>query len=108
VTLTANNTSGIPVLDTTYSLGEPLAGNARPADARLREHPAAGPAHLQRDGREDRQEQRRRHAGAHLDSVLAGPGINDNGSDSAAVLEAAQQLAHVGQNTLRFAWWGAE
>jgi Zn-dependent M28 family amino/carboxypeptidase len=48
-------------------------------------------------------------AGAHLDSVLAGPGINDNGSGSAAILEAAEQLAHVDtRNTLRFAWWGAE
>ena len=48
-------------------------------------------------------------AGAHLDSVLAGPGINDNGSGSAAILEAAEQLAKVNpQNTLRFAWWGAE
>ena len=48
-------------------------------------------------------------AGAHLDSVLAGPGINDNGSGSAAILEAAVQLAKLKpQNTLRFAWWGAE
>ena len=28
-------------------------------------------------------------AGAHLDSVPAGPGINDNGSGSAALLELA-------------------
>ena len=48
-------------------------------------------------------------AGAHLDSVLAGPGINDNGSGSAAILEVAEQLANVKtQNTVRFAWWGAE
>ena len=48
-------------------------------------------------------------AGAHLDSVLAGPGINDNGSGSAAILEVAEQVAKVKtQNTLRFAWWGAE
>jgi Zn-dependent M28 family amino/carboxypeptidase len=48
-------------------------------------------------------------AGAHLDSVRAGPGINDNGSGSAALLEVAQQLANLKpQNTLRFAWWGAE
>jgi Zn-dependent M28 family amino/carboxypeptidase len=48
-------------------------------------------------------------AGAHLDSVLDGPGINDNGSGSAAILEAAEQLAnHKPQNTIRFAWWGAE
>jgi hypothetical protein len=31
--------------------------------------------------------------GAHLDSVPEGLGINDNGSGSAAVLEAALQLA---------------
>jgi Zn-dependent M28 family amino/carboxypeptidase len=48
-------------------------------------------------------------AGAHLDSVRAGPGINDNGSGSAALLETAQLLAKLRpQNTLRFAWWGAE
>jgi Zn-dependent M28 family amino/carboxypeptidase len=48
-------------------------------------------------------------AGAHLDSVRAGPGINDNGSGSAVLLEVAQQLAHVKlQNTVRLAWWGAE
>jgi Zn-dependent M28 family amino/carboxypeptidase len=48
-------------------------------------------------------------AGAHLDSVLAGPGINDNGSGTASILEVAEQLAHVKlQNTVRFAWWGAE
>ena len=48
-------------------------------------------------------------AGAHLDSVLAGPGINDNGSGSAAILETAIQMAKVQPaNTVRFAWWGAE
>jgi len=48
-------------------------------------------------------------AGAHLDSVPAGPGINDNGSGSAALLEVAQNLSnHHPQNTLRFAWWGGE
>ena len=41
-------------------------------------------------------------AGAHLDSVPAGPGINDNGSGSAALLELAQNLAnHHPENTLR-------
>ncbi|MFI6170505.1 M28 family metallopeptidase [Nocardia sp. NPDC051052] len=48
-------------------------------------------------------------AGAHLDSVLAGPGINDNGSGSAGLLEVALQLAKVPtKNKVRFAWWGAE
>jgi Zn-dependent M28 family amino/carboxypeptidase len=48
-------------------------------------------------------------AGAHLDSVGAGPGINDNGSGSAAILETALMMAKLNpENTLRFAWWGAE
>ena len=48
-------------------------------------------------------------AGAHLDSVGEGPGINDNGSGSAALLETALNLAKLKpENTLRFAWWGAE
>ncbi|MCU0263827.1 MAG: M28 family metallopeptidase [Candidatus Nanopelagicales bacterium] len=48
-------------------------------------------------------------AGAHLDSVNAGPGINDNGSGSAALLEIAQQITKVKPvNKVRFALWGAE
>jgi len=48
-------------------------------------------------------------AGAHLDSVNAGPGIQDNGSGSAAILEVAEQMAKVPtRNKVRFAWWGAE
>ncbi|MFI5770907.1 M20/M25/M40 family metallo-hydrolase [Streptomyces sp. NPDC051658] len=49
--------------------------------------------------------------GAHLDSVKEGPGINDNGSGSAAVLATALQVAESGlkpERHLRFAWWGAE
>jgi Zn-dependent M28 family amino/carboxypeptidase len=50
--------------------------------------------------------------GAHLDSVDDGPGIQDNGSGSAALLAIAEVLGknrrYVPQNTLRFAWWGAE
>ena len=48
-------------------------------------------------------------AGAHLDSVTTGPGINDNGSGSAALLETALMMAKVKpENTVRFAWWGDE
>ncbi|WLQ65258.1 M28 family metallopeptidase [Streptomyces glycanivorans] len=49
--------------------------------------------------------------GAHLDSVTDGPGINDNGSGSAGLLEVALQLAESGRtpvNKVRFAWWSAE
>ena len=50
-------------------------------------------------------------AGAHLDSVPDGPGIEDNGTGSATLLETALQIAELGiepRNTIRFAWWGAE
>ena len=49
--------------------------------------------------------------GAHLDSVAAGPGINDNGSGTALVLEVARQARRLGVKPargLRFAFWGAE
>lgn len=49
--------------------------------------------------------------GSHLDSVVEGPGINDNGSGSAFNLETAIQMAKLGiqpANRVRFAFWGAE
>jgi Zn-dependent M28 family amino/carboxypeptidase len=48
-------------------------------------------------------------AGAHLDGVNAGPGINDNASGVGALLETARALARLQlPNTVRFAFWGAE
>jgi Zn-dependent M28 family amino/carboxypeptidase len=51
--------------------------------------------------------------GAHLDSVIEGPGINDNGSGTATILEIAEQMAALDytntlQRQVRFAFWGAE
>jgi Zn-dependent M28 family amino/carboxypeptidase len=49
--------------------------------------------------------------GAHLDSVAEGPGINDNGSGSATILEIAEEISELGitpRQKLRFAFWGAE
>ncbi|MBK3749234.1 MULTISPECIES: M28 family metallopeptidase [Stutzerimonas] len=47
--------------------------------------------------------------GAHLDSVFEGPGINDNGSGSATLLEMAVLMGKAHPlNKVRFAWWGAE
>lgn len=52
--------------------------------------------------------------GAHLDSVPEGPGINDNGSGSAGLIEVAERLAKEtkgGKNLahkVRFGWWSAE
>lgn len=51
--------------------------------------------------------------GAHLDSVADGPGINDNGTGTAGILEIAKQFVKTGaagkaQRPVRFAFWGAE
>lgn len=49
--------------------------------------------------------------GGHLDSVQNGPGINDNGSGVAAVLETARWMKETGirpVNRVRFAFWSAE
>jgi len=49
--------------------------------------------------------------GAHLDSVAEGPGINDNGSGSAVILEIALQMAEMNvqpKNQVRFIWFSAE
>jgi hypothetical protein len=49
--------------------------------------------------------------GAHLDSVPAGPGINDNGSGTDAVLATAVAVSKAKlrpSGHLRFAFWGAE
>ncbi|WP_114718588.1 M20/M25/M40 family metallo-hydrolase [Rhodococcus sp. AG1013] len=48
--------------------------------------------------------------GAHLDSVREGPGVNDNGSGVAALLETARQLGATPNvdNAVRFAFWGGE
>ena len=53
--------------------------------------------------------------GAHLDSVLEGPGINDNGSGTSTLLEIGEQMKALGytkkgklQRQVRLAFWGAE
>jgi Zn-dependent M28 family amino/carboxypeptidase len=49
--------------------------------------------------------------GAHLDSVVPGPGINDNGTGSSGILEVAETFAaqdREARNRLRFIWFGAE
>lgn len=48
--------------------------------------------------------------GAHLDSVVAGPGINDNATGVATLLVLAERLAESPEpdRTIRLAFWGAE
>jgi Zn-dependent M28 family amino/carboxypeptidase len=110
VTLSANNTSGIPVIGTTYALGEELAGIAglemrMMVDSERVLRPTANVLAETSHGDDSNVVM----VGAHLDSVSAGPGINDNGSGSGAILEVAEQMKKVKPtNTVRFAWWGAE
>ncbi len=110
VTLSANNTSGIPVLGTTYSLGETLA-NTPALEMRVfanteREIKTTYNVLAETNSGDDSNVVM---VGGHLDSVFDGPGINDNGSGSAAILEVAEAMQKVKPtNTVRFAWWGAE
>lgn len=110
VTLSAENTSGIPVLGTTYALGATLAGTAglrmRVFANTVRETKTTYNVLADTGSGNDGNVVM---VGAHLDSVGAGPGINDNGSGSAAILEVAEQMKKVKPaNTVRFAWWSAE
>jgi Zn-dependent M28 family amino/carboxypeptidase len=50
-------------------------------------------------------------AGAHLDSVSAGPGINDDGSGSGWQLELGEQISKLGtppRQKIRLMWFGGE
>jgi Zn-dependent M28 family amino/carboxypeptidase len=105
----------IPVLDATFAVGEELHNLDRAGDAvvhvttsTVSENRTTSNVITQtRGGRTDRVVV----VGAHLDSVPAGPGINDNGSGSAVALEVAIQMAKLGitpTNQVRFAWFGAE
>jgi Zn-dependent M28 family amino/carboxypeptidase len=107
--------AAIPVLDATFAVGNELAGLALEGELTVR---AAAFVHVEQrtttnviadsaSGRTNRTLM----VGAHLDSVDEGPGINDNGSGSAAILETAVQMAELGiepRNAVRFAFWGAE
>ena len=109
VTLTANNTSGIPVLGTTYNLGVTLANTPslmmRVFANTEREIKTTYNVLADLPGDDSNVVM----VGGHLDSVFAGPGINDNGSGSAAILDIAEAMRKVEPvNTVRFAWWGAE
>jgi Zn-dependent M28 family amino/carboxypeptidase len=101
-------THGIPVVGASFADGLALAEenstayvNVLPAETRtdynvIAELPGENPDNVVM-------------AGAHLDSVIEGPGINDNGSGSAAILETALMMANIEPaNTVRFAWWAAE
>lgn len=114
-TLDEGAPASVPVVGTRFDVGEALAAAAAAGPATLRvatfvrggtftihnvlaETPTGDPA-------------RTLVVGAHLDSVAAGPGINDNGTGTAFVLAAATAWAESGlvaTNRIRWALWGAE
>ncbi|MER1995458.1 MAG: M28 family peptidase [Arthrobacter sp.] len=106
-------TSSIPAVGTTYAVGESLAGTEGATlrvavDSEVRQTETFNVIADTPKGDPTRQVV----VGAHLDSVAEGPGINDNGSGTAAILETAIQLGKGGkfklENQVRFAFWGAE
>ncbi|MET1062719.1 MAG: M28 family metallopeptidase [Aeromicrobium sp.] len=107
---------GIPVVGTSYEDGVALA--AAPSTARVT---AKTEVDLNRKTtnviadlpRKTKHQDQVVVVGAHLDSVAEGPGINDNGSGSANILEIAKQYVKTGlvkkaQRPVRFAFWAAE
>jgi hypothetical protein len=105
----------IPVLSVSYPLGSAIAQSAGPGVTRLRvsvsvENRQTRAANVVAE-LPGRSSGRVVLLGAHLDSVANGPGINDNGSGSALVLELALHARRLRARPalgLRFAWWGAE
>ena len=103
----------IPVIGATFAVGEELF-NASPgarvsiSTSTLSENRQTSNVIAEtRTGRSDRVA----FAGAHLDSVPEGAGINDNGSGTATILEVAEEMSELGiepRNKVRFAFWGAE
>jgi Zn-dependent M28 family amino/carboxypeptidase len=110
VTLGNDYTGGIPALSATYALGAALSAIAN-LEMRLFANVTRVPTTTENLIAESRKGDPNNvvMAGAHLDSVAEGPGINDNGSGSSALLEVAEQMAKTKTpNKTRFAWWGAE
>ena len=104
----------IPVLITSFGVGQELYNNNVPgttvsisADTIAEERTTSNVIADYPGGRTDRTLM----VGAHLDSVPEGPGINDNGSGVAGILEIALQIKKLNikpTNHVRFGFWGAE
>ena len=114
ITGTLGHPVDILVLDTTFAVGEELKGlasegtsvhivtqtSSKPARPRTSSPTTPADALTVRSS-----------WGTHLDSVPEGPGINDNGSGSAGILEIALQMKKLNIkpiNHVRFAFWGTE
>lgn len=103
--------AAIPAMGATFALGESLANTPgvtlrMQVDATVRTVETFNIL-ADSEGRTDRTVV----VGGHLDSVSEGPGVNDNGTGIAAVLETAIQMAESGDeptNRVRFAFWSGE
>jgi Zn-dependent M28 family amino/carboxypeptidase len=105
--------AAIPVLGVTTEVGRRLAQTAQDSSRRVRLKVDA-----ETGTRSTRNVIADRHGtnapfivvGAHLDGVSEGPGMNDNASGTAAVLETALRLASepATGTPVRFGFWGAE
>ena len=119
LTGTLGNPVGIPVVGVSYEDGAALAGAGvtarvttktetdlnRETENVIADLPSKELKHTNKD--------QVVVVGAHLDSVAVGPGINDNGTGSAAILEIAEEMADLKltkklERPVRFAFWGAE
>ncbi len=109
--------AAIPAVDTSFDLGVDLSNGVNDGATGTTVHIKTVTRSERRTAQNVIAETRRGDpddvvmAGAHLDSVDEGPGINDNGSGSATLIEVAEQISEQRirpENKLRFAWWGAE
>lgn len=116
VTSSAGRLRAFPVLGASFAVGQELATSLE-AGAPVTVSVAAWGEMIDVESwnvlaeLKGRREDRAVVVGGHLDSVAAGPGINDNGSGTATILELAIQMAALGiepENTVRFAFWGGE
>lgn len=109
---TVSELSDIPAIGVSGALGEELVSLTRhlrlkiEVDTEVREESSYSILAETPGGRADNVVV----VGGHLDSVEEGPGINDNGSGSAFLLETAIQMAEREDpnNKVRFAFWGTE
>jgi Predicted aminopeptidases len=116
-TLGGPQTHNAPVLGTSFAIGEDLANGVRNGDTgstarvrvdRVNETRTTRNVIAERVGTDPGKVV---VAGAHLDSVPRGPGINDNGTGTGTILEIARVMAQrdiTPRNTVRFMWYGAE
>ena len=108
--LMEDNSVTVPVVSVTKSAGALLRANPGPTTLKLDASTTAVKSRNVLAQTKTGSAQDVVMLGGHLDSVPEAPGINDNASGVAALLETARELgaAPATRNAVRFAFWGAE